>query len=183
MDTLGSFVYPRSRSSEPASISRHTFVGLTFSELRHLLAQLKEVDRFIVPGAAITRPVICRDVRTYRLGAGIRSCLDRLPQRTPHWFRISLFIPFLSRGRPRRYTPRPSFRCAILCLERALESKMDSMNGQHGKQAPRAIRRDSQAGLLSVLLSTLASKRVVLDRQHGRNRPAPSLGSLTDSAK
>jgi hypothetical protein len=29
--------------------------------------------------------------------------------------------------------PAPPFvRCAILCLERALESEMDSMNGQHG---------------------------------------------------
>lgn len=34
-------------------------------------------------------------------------------------------------GRAR--APRPPFvRCAILCLERALESEMDSMNGQHG---------------------------------------------------
>ncbi len=60
---------------------------------------------------------------------------------------------------------------------------MDSMNGQHGKQAFRAIQRDSQAGMLSVLLSILASKRVVLDRQHGRNRLDVSLGSPTDSAK
>jgi hypothetical protein len=57
---------------------------------------------------------------------------------------------------------------------------MDSMNGQHWKQA---VRRDSQAGMLSVLLSILASKRVVLDRQHGRNRLDVGLGSLTDSAK
>ena len=60
---------------------------------------------------------------------------------------------------------------------------MDSMNGQQGKQASRAVRRDSQAGVLSVLLSILASKRVVLDRQHGRNRQNLGLGSLTDSAK
>jgi hypothetical protein len=40
-----------------------------------------------------------------------------------------------------------------------------------------------RAGVLSVLLSILASKRVVLDRQHGRNRLAVGLGSLTDSAK
>ena len=60
---------------------------------------------------------------------------------------------------------------------------MDSMNGQHGKQASRAVRRDSQAGMLSVLLSILASKRVVLDRQQGRNRLEPGLGSLTVSAK
>ena len=79
--------------------------------------------------------------------------------------------------------PQLSCRCAILCLERALESGMDSMNGQHGKQASRAIRRDSQAGMLSVLLSILASKRVVLDRQHGRNRLHSSLGSSMDSAK
>jgi hypothetical protein len=38
---------------------------------------------------------------------------------------------------------------------------MDSMNGQHGNGG----RRDPQAGVLSVLLSILASKRVVLDRQ------------------
>jgi len=56
-----------------------------------------------------------------------------------------------------------------------LESKMDSMDGQHGKQASRAVRQDSQAGVLSVLLSILASKRVVLDRQHGRNRLAVGL--------
>jgi len=60
---------------------------------------------------------------------------------------------------------------------------MDSMNGQHGKRASRAIRRDSQAGMLSVLLSILASKRVVSDRQHGRNRLDVGLGNLTDSAK
>jgi len=47
--------------------------------------------------------------------------------------------------------PQLPCRCAILCLERALESGMDSMNGQHGKQASRAIRRDSQTGMLSVL--------------------------------
>ena len=39
---------------------------------------------------------------------------------------------------------------------------MDSMNGQHGNGGT----RDSQAAVLSVLLSILASKRVVLDRQH-----------------
>ena len=84
---------------------------------------------------------------------------------------------------PAWYAPQLSCRCAILCLERALESEMDSMNGQHGKQASRAIRPDSQAGVLSVLLSILASKRVVLDRQHGRNRLGRGLGSPVDSAK
>jgi hypothetical protein len=84
---------------------------------------------------------------------------------------------------PRRYAPQLSCRCAILCLERALESEMDSMNGQHGKQASRAIRRDSRAGMLSFLLSILASKRVVLDRQHGRNRLGSGLRSSMDSAK
>jgi len=77
------------------------------------------------------------------------------------------------------HEPAPLVRCAILCLERALESEMDSMNGQHGNDGT----RDSQAAVLSVLLSILASKRVVLDRQHGRNRQAVGLGSLTDSAK
>jgi len=48
---------------------------------------------------------------------------------------------------------------------------MDSMNGQHGNRNLGGwVRLDSQAGVLSVLLSILASKRVVLDRQHGRNR-------------
>jgi len=56
---------------------------------------------------------------------------------------------------------------------------MDSMNRQHGNGG----KRDFQAAVLSVLLSILASKRVVLDRQHGRNRLALGLGSLTDSAK
>ena len=56
---------------------------------------------------------------------------------------------------------------------------MDSMNGQHGNGGT----HDSQAALLSVLLSILASKRVVLDRQHGRNRLDVGLGSLMDSAK
>jgi hypothetical protein len=70
-------------------------------------------------------------------------------------------------------------RCAILCLERALESGMDSIKGQHGNSGT----GNSQAGVLSVLLSILASKRVVLDRQHGRNRLDVGLGSLTDSAK
>jgi hypothetical protein len=37
--------------------------------------------------------------------------------------------------------------------------------------------------VLSVLLSILASKRVVLDRQYGWNRLVPSLGSPMDSAK
>ena len=78
----------------------------------------------------------------------------------------------------RTRTP-PWVRCAILCVERALESEMDSMNRQHGNGGT----RDSQAAVLSVLLSILASKRVVLDRQHGRNRLAHGLGSLTDSAK
>lgn len=75
-------------------------------------------------------------------------------------------------------------RCAILCLKRALDSKMDSMVGQHRNWHSRAgVRPDSQACVLSVLLSILASKRVVLDRQHGRNRLDLGLGSLTDSAK
>jgi hypothetical protein len=56
---------------------------------------------------------------------------------------------------------------------------MDSMNGQHGDGET----RDSQAAVLSVLLSILASKRVVLDRQHGWNRLGPGLGSPTGSAK
>ena len=56
---------------------------------------------------------------------------------------------------------------------------MDSMNGQHGNGGTRG----SHAGVLSVLLSILASKRVVLDRQYGRNRLDAGLGSLTDSAK
>jgi hypothetical protein len=61
---------------------------------------------------------------------------------------------------------------------------MDSMNGQHvnlGRGA--GVRPDSQAGLLSVLLSILASKRVVLDRQYGRNRLGTGLGNPVDSAK
>ena len=56
---------------------------------------------------------------------------------------------------------------------------MDSMNGQHRNGGT----RDSQAGVLSVLLSILASKRVVLDRQHGRNRLDVGLGSSMGSAK
>jgi hypothetical protein len=56
---------------------------------------------------------------------------------------------------------------------------MDSMNEQHRNGGT----RDSKAGVLSVLLSILASKRVVLNRQHGRNRLDVGLGSLTDSAK
>jgi len=48
---------------------------------------------------------------------------------------------------------------------------MDSMNGQHGyRNLGAGVHPDSQAAVLSVLLSILASKRVVLDRQHGRNR-------------
>jgi hypothetical protein len=54
---------------------------------------------------------------------------------------------------------------------------MDSMNGQRGNGGTRG----SHAGVLSVLLSILASKRVVLDRQHGLNRlesaPASPIGS------
>ena len=57
--------------------------------------------------------------------------------------------------------------------------QMDSMSGQHGNGET----RDSQAAVLSVLLSSLASKRVVLDRQQGRNRLGTSLGSPMNSAK
>jgi len=61
---------------------------------------------------------------------------------------------------------------------------MDSMNGQHGyRNLGAGVRPNSQAGVLSVLLSILASKRVVLDRQYGRNRLAAGLGSPVDSAK
>lgn len=61
---------------------------------------------------------------------------------------------------------------------------MDSMNGQHGNRNVGAgVRPDSQAGMLSVLLSVLASKRVVLDRQYGRNRLAAGLQSPMVSAK
>jgi len=61
---------------------------------------------------------------------------------------------------------------------------MDSMNGQHGNRGLGAgARPDSQAAVLSVLLSILASKRVVLDRQHGRNRLGSGLRSSMDSAK
>ena len=57
------------------------------------------------------------------------------------------------------------------------------MNGQHGyRNLGAGVHRDSQAGVLSVLLSILASKRVVLDRQHGRNRLDVGLGSPMDSA-
>ncbi len=58
------------------------------------------------------------------------------------------------------------------------------MNGQHwNSNFGAGARPDSQAGVLSVLLSILASKRVVLDRQYGRNRLAAGLGSPMDSAK
>lgn len=56
---------------------------------------------------------------------------------------------------------------------------MDSMEFELGA----GIRPDSQAGVLSVLLSILASRRVVLDRQYGRNRLAADLESPMDSAK
>ena len=68
--------------------------------------------------------------------------------------------------------------CAILCLERASESKMDSMDGKCG----RGGKRDSHAGVLSVLLSILTSKWVGLDRQHGRNRLGFGSASPVDSA-
>jgi hypothetical protein len=35
---------------------------------------------------------------------------------------------------PTWYAPQLSCRCAILCLERALESKMDSTNGHKGSR-------------------------------------------------
>jgi hypothetical protein len=83
-----------------------------------------------------------------------------------------------------RYPLMLSRCCAILCLKRALDSTMDGMNGQHGNcNLGAGVRPDSQAGVLSVLLSILASKRVVLDRQYGRNRLAAGLGSPMDSAK
>lgn len=88
-------------------------------------------------------------------------------------------LKMLAWGSIARARTPPVVRCAILCLERALESEMDSMNGQHGNGGT----RDSQAAVLSVLLSILASKRVVLDRQHGRNRLDVGLGSSMGSAK
>jgi hypothetical protein len=61
---------------------------------------------------------------------------------------------------------------------------MDSTNGQQRNQGFGAsIRPSSHAGVLSVLLSILASKRVVLGRQYGRNRLGDGLGSPMDSAK
>jgi hypothetical protein len=60
---------------------------------------------------------------------------------------------------------------------------MDSMIGQQGKQLLGLSGEIPHADVLSVLLSILASKRVVLDRQHGRNRLAVGLGSPVDSAK
>jgi len=55
------------------------------------------------------------------------------------------------------------------------------MNGQHEyRNLGAGVRPNSQA---VVLLSILASKRVVLDRQYGLNRLAAGLGSPVDSAK
>ena len=50
---------------------------------------------------------------------------------------------------PIRYaaTPIRHCRCAIVCLERALDSKMRSLDGRHGNRTART----SQAGVLSVL--------------------------------
>ena len=45
-------------------------------------------------------------------------------------------------------------RCGILCLKRALDSTMDSMNGQHRyRNLGAGVRPNSQAVMLSVLLS------------------------------
>ena len=77
---------------------------------------------------------------------------------------------------------RPVGPCVIVWLKRALDSRMDSMNGQHGN-GNLGAKPDSQAGVLSVLLSILASKRAVLDRQHGRNRLGLGSVSPMDSAK
>jgi hypothetical protein len=69
------------------------------------------------------------------------------------------------------FTNPPLVRCAILCLERALESMGMAEGAIIGLGVP------------SILLCILASKRVVLDRQRGRNRLGLGLGSPTDSAK
>ena len=90
----------------------------------------------------------------------------------PPAFRTPLL---LSLPRCTRDESPPLVRCAILCLEQALESEMGSMHRQHRNGGT----RDSQAAVLSVL----ASKRVVLDRHHGRKRLNLGLGNLTDSAK
>jgi hypothetical protein len=72
---------------------------------------------------------------------------------------------------------------SLLCYS-VPETKFRQHDGQHGNRNLRAgVRPDSQPGVLSVLLSILASKRVVLDRQYGRNRLAGGLGSPMDSAK
>lgn len=70
------------------------------------------------------------------------------------------------------------YRYAILSLKTSFDSTMDSMRNRD-----LGVWWDSQAGVLSVLLSILASKRVVLDRQYGRNRLGAGLGSPMDSAK
>jgi len=58
------------------------------------------------------------------------------------------------------------------------------MNGQHRNRNLQVdVGPDSQAEVLSVLLSILASKRVALDRQYGRNRLGVPLGSPMESAK
>ena len=78
---------------------------------------------------------------------------------------------YLQRNRDRPGTTRT--RPCCLCYSvpgTSFGEQMDSMNGQHGSGG----RRDSQAGVLSVLLSILASKRVVPDRQQGRNRRCQS---------
>ena len=64
------------------------------------------------------------------------------------------------------------------------ETSLGERNGQHERTAwewrKRAILRPA---VLSVLLSILASKRVVLNRQHGRNRLGRGVGSPVESAK
>src|SRR5205807_5313637 len=83
------------------------------------------------------------------------------------------------RMRPRQadgsYT-NPSLGIVVLyCrLERALESEMDRMNGQHGNGGNP---RFSGCCAVCFCCPFLASKRLVLDRQHGRNRLTLGLGS------
>jgi len=65
----------------------------------------------------------------FQSDSGLQAAYTEADKRLGHGIQVEANPP----ESPRRYAPQMSCRCAILCLERALESEMDSMNGQHGK--------------------------------------------------
>ncbi len=84
---------------------------------------------------------------------------------------------------PTGKSPRPSCRCAILCLKRALDSTMDSMNGPHGYPRPLCLaklRGHAEKAEPGGYRASLAESPLV-SPLHARSR-APTGGARTHRA-